>query len=132
MWDFRRLEVWKTSHQLALDVYRTSAAFPRDEVFGLRSQLRRAAVSVPTNIVEGTSRRSDGDARRFLRIALGSASEMEYLILISHDLGLLTESQRDDLVARVQAVRRMLNAFINRLQSAEHDGRRRPGPARRP
>ena len=117
MQDFRNLEVWSASHGLALDLYRVTAGFPREEVYGLRAQLRRAAVSVPANIVEGTARRSEADTRRFLGIALGSATEVECLVLICHDLGFLTASQRDDLAARVQAVRKMLNAFITRLQS---------------
>ena len=86
MRDFHKLGIWQRSHQLTLDVYRASKVFPKDELFGLTSQIRRAASSVPTNIAEGCGRASNKDFAHFLQIAIGSASEVEYELLLAHDL----------------------------------------------
>ena len=87
MQHFRNLLVWQKSHEMVLQVYRISRDFPREELYGLTSQLRRAAVSIPSNIAEGCSRGSDADFGRFLIIALGSSSEVEYQLLLARDLG---------------------------------------------
>jgi four helix bundle protein len=87
MQDFRNLLVWQKSHELVLEIYRISRDFPREELFGLTSQMRRCAVSVPSNIAEGCGRGSDPDFARFLIIAMGSCSELEYQVLLSRDLG---------------------------------------------
>jgi len=92
MKDFRDLQVWHKAHELTQRVYRASTGFPKEEVYGIRAQLRRAAVSIPTNIAEGCGRGSDGDFARFLQIAMGFASEVEYLLLLSRELGYLQES----------------------------------------
>jgi four helix bundle protein len=81
--DFRNLVVWQKSHELVLDVYRISRDFPREELFGLTSQIRRCAVSIPLNMAEGCGRGSDPDFARFLVIAMGSSSELEYQLLLS-------------------------------------------------
>ncbi|HXJ93748.1 MAG TPA: four helix bundle protein [Terriglobia bacterium] len=86
MQHFRDLKVWQRSHALVLDLYRITAGFPKDERFGLVSQLRRAAASVPTNIAEGAKRQGRQDYARFLNIAEGSLAETEYLVLLSRDL----------------------------------------------
>ena len=86
MKDFRDLEVWRHSHRLTLDVYRESKNFPMDERFGLTSQIRRCAASIPANIAEGCGRRGDGEFHRFLPIAMGSASELDYHLLLAKDL----------------------------------------------
>ena len=88
MQNFRDLKVWTKAHQLALDVYRATKSFPREELYGLTSQIRRSAVSVPSNIAEGCCR-SQGDFGRFIQIAAGSASELEYQLLLAKDLELL-------------------------------------------
>jgi four helix bundle protein len=111
---FRELRVWEESHQLTLDVYRATGSFPNDERFALTNQLRRAAYSVPFNIVEGTSR-GDAECRQFLRIALGSAAELEYGLLLARDLGYLPKAEHESLTARTMSVKRMLNAFIARM-----------------
>ena len=80
MRDFRKLKVWENAHQNTLDIYKLTQKFPSEEKFGLISQIRRAAVSVPTNIVEGSSRRTEKDFAHFLQISIGSSSEVEYLI----------------------------------------------------
>jgi four helix bundle protein len=85
--DFRKQKVWQKAHDLALEVYRVTEAFPKTELFGLTSQIRRAGVSIPANIAEGCGRDTDADFSRFLQIAMGSASELEYHLLLAHDLG---------------------------------------------
>lgn len=113
---FRELRVWEESHQLTLDVYRATGLFPNDERFALTSQLRRAAYSAPFNVVEGTSR-GDAECRRFLGVTLGSAAELEYGLLLGRDLGYLANAEHDSLTARTLTVKRMLNAFIARMNA---------------
>jgi four helix bundle protein len=115
MQDFHALEVWQVGHQIVLDIYKVTQGFPKAELFGLTSQIRRAAASVPTNIAEGVGRRSDGSTRAFLEIALGSANEVLYLLELTSDLGYLRHETRTTLEGRVNSVRRMLNSFISRL-----------------
>ena len=86
MADFERLEVWKASHQLVLQIYRQTAHFPRHELFGLTAQMRRAAVSNAANIAEGRGRDTDPDFARFLTMSLGSVSELEYFLILAKDL----------------------------------------------
>lgn len=86
MKDFKTLKVWEKSHALTLDIYKISNSFPKEEMFGLTSQIRRAATSIGLNIAEGCGRGTDADFRRFLQIAFGSACEVEYCILLSFDL----------------------------------------------
>ena len=85
MKDFRKQKVWGKAHDLALKVYRVTEAFPKTELFGLTSQIRRAGVSIPANIAEGCGRDTDADFARFLQIAMGSASELEYHLLLAHE-----------------------------------------------
>ena len=93
MHDFRRLTAWQVGHELALEVYQATASFPPDERFGLTSQMRRSAASVPTNIAEGSGRGSEPDFARFLAIAVGSASELLYQVRLARDLGYLDDSK---------------------------------------
>lgn len=86
MRDFRELKVWEKAHLLTLKIYNVTKGYPKEELYGLTSQIRRACVSIPTNIAEGCVRSSDADFARFLYIALGSTSELEYLIVLSNDL----------------------------------------------
>ena len=108
---FQDLKVWQRSHALALDIYRLTAKFPPEERFGLTSQLRRAAVSVPTNIAEGSKRKSGHDYARFLNIAEGSIAEVEYLMLLSRDLGFAPEKAIAKLLSEASEIARMLNAL---------------------
>jgi four helix bundle protein len=116
MQDFRNLTVWKKSHALTVDVYRACRCLPKDEQYGLMSQLKRACVSVEANIAEGCGRGSDADFARFLQIAMGSASEVECHLLIGHDLQLLEKGQYRDLNLRVIEVKRMLASLLSRLR----------------
>jgi four helix bundle protein len=115
MRDFRELKVWQAAHTLALGIYKVTEAFPRTEIYGLTAQLRRAGVSAAANIVEGSGRHSDPGMRQFLVIAHGSAAEVEYLLLIAHDLGQIVDSSYESLLAETQQLRRMLNGFIREL-----------------
>src|SRR5579884_1396517 len=107
MKDFKDLKVWEKAHGMTVAVYSASRGFPKEEIYGLTSQLRRAAVSVSANIAEGCGRRSDGEFLRFLQIARGSASEVEYHLLLARDLKLLPASAHNELEKQVAEVQRM-------------------------
>ena len=115
MRDFRRLKVWEKAHELSLAVYKATATFPQQELFGLTSQLRCGAVSIPANIAEGCGRSGEPELARFLRIALGSASELEYHIILSTDLCYLNKSVSQHLLKQVTDVKRMLTSLIQKL-----------------
>lgn len=119
MQSFRQLDVWKKSHQLTLDVYRQTATFPRDEIYGLTSQLRRSCVSVPSNIAEGCGRSTPSDFSRFLDIAAGSVSEADYQLLLARDLNYLDSAVHAALEARFEEVRRMLSGLLRRVRSQD-------------
>ena len=114
MQNFRDLEVWAKAHALVLDVYRTTTRFPREELYGFTSQLRRSAVSVSSNIAEGCGR-GRADFARFLRIAMGSASELEYQLLLAAELDFLGHDDARAFQERSQEVKRMLAALISKL-----------------
>lgn len=116
MGNFRELTVWKEAGELAVEVYRLSARLSADERYGMTSQLRRAAVSVSTNIAEGTGRGSDKDLLRFLYISRGSAREVESLLEIGAKLGFFKPTEIAPVEEQVGAVSRMLTAWIQRLQ----------------
>ena len=117
MKDFRNLAVWRKSHLLTLDVYRATKTFPTDERFGITSQLRRSAASIAANIAEGCGRGSDADLGRFLQMAMGSASETEYHLLLAKDLGYLDETQAEGLIQQTQEAKRMLASFLQQLKA---------------
>jgi four helix bundle protein len=109
--DFKKLVVWQKAHEMTLGIYRRTKRFPAEEKFGITSQLQRSASSIGANIAEGCGRRSDGEFGRFLNIARGSASEVEYHLILARDLELLLEAEFNDLNDRVQEVQRMLAAL---------------------
>ena len=115
MQDFRKLDVWKKSHALTLRVYSVTRAFPSDERYGLTSQIRRAAASIPANIAEGCGRGSQGQMRQFFQVSAGSASELEYHILLARDLEFLDLATFRELEQQVIEVKRMLAGFSKRL-----------------
>jgi four helix bundle protein len=115
MRDFREFKVWEKAHNLTLDIYRNSAHFPREELYGLTSQLRRSSSSIPANIAEGCGRGSNKELARFLQIGMGSASELEYHILLARDLTYLSDVIYDRLQNRVVEVKRMLTSLICRV-----------------
>ncbi|THI83807.1 MAG: four helix bundle protein [Nitrospira sp. CG24A] len=115
MRDFRDLKVWEKAHRLTLAAYKATSTFPQHELFGLTSQLRRASVSIPANIAEGCGRSGSPELARFLRIAFGSASELEYHIILSADLCYLSKSNSEHLIKQVTEVKRMLTSLIQKL-----------------
>ena len=117
MKDFRELKVWEKSHHLALAVYTATARFPKDELYGLTSQIRRSCASIPANIAEGSGRNGDAELARFLQIAMGSASELEYHLLLSRDLGLLNTIEYEQLAKDTTEVKKMLASFIQKLKA---------------
>ncbi len=117
MKDFRQLQIWERSHQLTLQIYRITRLFPSDERYGLVSQMRRSASSVPTNIAEGCGRNSEADFARFLDHSMGSASELEYQLILSHDLEYLPIDQFNSTSSELIDIKRMLNAFLQKLRA---------------
>jgi four helix bundle protein len=115
--NFRDLKVWEKAHQLTLSIYRATAAFPTEEKYGLTSQLHRSATPVPTNIAEGCGRGGDQELARFLQIALGSASELEYQLLLCRDLGFLKNPVYEELEKPTVEVKRMLTSLIRKLKA---------------
>jgi four helix bundle protein len=117
MKNFRDLKVWEKAHALVLACYEITKPFPREEIFGLVSQIRRAAASIPANIAEGCGRRGNAELHRFLQMAMGSASELEYHILLSKDLGYLNTDVYQRMQPQVEEVKRMLAALIRKVAS---------------
>ena len=117
MQDFRGLKVWQKAHQLTLAVYRATTSFPKEEMYGLTAQIRRSAASIPSNIAEGCGRNTAGDMARFLQVALGSGSELEYQLLLAHELGFLREKEYSHLSSEATQVKRMLASLIRKLKT---------------
>ncbi len=116
MKDIKDLGVWEKAHSMTIGVYKATKEFPREELFGITSQMRRAASSIGANIAEGTGRRSDGELTRYLHIARGSAAELEYHLLLARDLDLLSITKFDFLRRQVDEVQRMLTSLIQQVQ----------------
>jgi four helix bundle protein len=117
MQSFRNLKVWEKAHSLVLEVYNLTRGFPREELYGLTSQMRRACVSIGANIAEGCCRKGDLELGRFLQIAMGSASELEYELLLARDLKFVNISDFQQLEEQVTEVKRMLAALICKLKA---------------
>ncbi len=119
MRNFRELKVWRKSHSLTLAVYEATVAFPKQELYGLTGQVRRSAASVPANIAEGCGSNGDAELARFLQIASGSASELEYHLLLAHELKLLKTPEYETLAREVTEIKRMLTSFIQKLRATD-------------
>ena len=117
MKDYREILVWQRSHALTLEIYRFTTRFPKEEMFGLTSQMRRAAASIPANISEGCGRDGDAELKRFMGISLGSACELDYFIQLSGDLGYISRDEASKLAAEILEIRRMLGGFIQKLKA---------------
>jgi four helix bundle protein len=111
------LKVWQKAHQLTLAVYQITATFPREELYGLTSQLRRCSASIPANLAEGCGRNGDAELARFCSIAMGSASEWEYHLLLAKDLKLIQAKDHAELSQRATELKRMLTALIQKLNA---------------
>jgi len=116
---FTELKVWQRSHTLVLQLYRLTSGFPAEERFGLTSQLRRAATSVPTNIAEGSKRRTSAEYARFLNIAEGSLAETEYLLILARDLGYLSSEHAAPFLGEVDEIARMLHHLRLKVEAPE-------------
>ena len=119
MGNFRELKVWERAHHLTLGVYRATATFPKEELYGLTGQIRRSSASIPANIAEGSGRGGDAELVRFLRIANGSATELDYHLLLARDLGLLQAAHYEQLSSGVTEVQRMLASLIQKLKTKD-------------
>ncbi len=115
MRDFRELDVWKRAHALVLATYRETKRLPKDEVFGLAVQLRRSATAVATRIAEGCGVDSDPEFAGYLHRAKAAASELEYLLLLAHDLGYTPEEEFVRLSYEVVGIKKMLSGFVRRI-----------------
>jgi four helix bundle protein len=118
MGDFKKLDVWQASHSLTCAVYQITGCFPKTEAYGLTSQLRRSAASIPANIAEGCGRNGDAELRRFVRISLGSATELEYHLLLSRDVGYLEEPVYTQLSGQTRRIQGMLAGLLHALKPA--------------
>src|SRR5262249_12857023 len=112
MGDHHQLEVGKFAYELTLDLYRDTARFPREELYGITQQIRRGAGSIGANIAEGCGRKNDGGLRRFAQIARGSAEELKYLLALAKDLGFLSNERHGEHHDRIERISRMLNSLI--------------------
>jgi len=115
--DFKELKVWQKGHRLALAVYKATTSFPKEEIYGLTSQIRRSCASICANIAEGCGRNGEAELARFFQIGMGSASELEYHLLLAYDLGFLKTTNYDQLNNEVIEVKRMLTSFIQKLKA---------------
>lgn len=115
--DFRELKVWEKAHILTLAIYKVTQSFPKEEVYGLTSQMRRSAASIPANIAEGCGKGSEIDLARYMQISMGSASELEYHLLLAKDLSYLEAEKYENLNYSVIEVKKMLGPFIKKLRS---------------
>jgi four helix bundle protein len=116
MRNYRDLQVWNKAHKLTLELYRVSQRFPREEIYGITSQLRRAAVSIGANLAEGCGRRTSPELARFVRIAMGSASELDYHLLLSKDLGFMNNDDFAHTASELTEVRKMLTSFLSSVE----------------
>ena len=116
MQDFKKLKVWEASHRVTLEVYRVTQSFPKQETYGLTSQIRRASSSVSANIAEGCGRSSPADFARFLQIAVGSASELEYHLILARDLSFLSIEDYERLASSTIETKRMLASLIQKVK----------------
>ncbi|MBK9973313.1 MAG: four helix bundle protein [Planctomycetes bacterium] len=115
---FTDLEVWKLGHQMTLEVYRLTKAFPKDELYGLTSQLRRSMSSVPCNIAEGSKRKTGADYARFLNVAESSLAEAEYQVMLSRDLGFIATTAADAIIGNADTLARKLHNLRVKVEGA--------------
>ena len=123
MKDFRELRVWQGAHQLTLSVYKATSTFPREELYGITSQIRHASSSIAANIAEGCGRRGNAEFHRFLQMASGSASELDYHLLLAHDLGFLSDTNYGSLHSSLLETRKMLTALIRRVDAERSEAK---------
>jgi len=115
MRDYKKYKVWELGHQVTLEIYKLTQSFPKEETYGIVSQMRRASYSIPANIAEGCGRESDAEFKRFLTIARGSASELEYFTLLAKDLGYIKKNNFSEINDNVDKIRRSIYNLINKI-----------------
>ncbi|NJX14109.1 four helix bundle protein [Tamlana crocina] len=118
MRDFRKLDIWKNGIELVKEVYKLSDHLPSEEKFGLRSQITRASISIPSNIAEGCSRNSETEFKRFLEIAMGSLFEVETQLIIAQELNFLEEKELESIFAFIKKEAKMINSLINKIKNS--------------
>jgi len=118
MVNYRNYKVWEKAHLLVLEIYKILLQFPKDEQYNLVSQIKRAAVSIPTNIAEGCGRETQKEFIRFLYIASGSAHELEYLLLLSNELQLINKEDSQSIVDEIDQIKRMLAVLILKIKAS--------------
>lgn len=118
MVDYKNYKVWQKSHELVLDIYQITSTFPKSEQFNLVSQINRASLSVPTNIVEGCGRETQKELIRFLYISSGSAHELEYLILVSSELNFISTEDSKTLLKKIDEIKKMLFSLIKTIKKS--------------
>ena len=123
MKDFKKLSVWEKAHQLTLDIYHETRKFPREELYGITSQMRRASASVAANIAEGCGRGRDGEFHYFLNNAAGSAVELEYFLLLAEDLALVPQCGHENLQSKVLEIQRMLSGLLRTISKTRQSMR---------
>ena len=117
MKDYKKFIVWQKSHQLVLDIYKHTSSFPKEEIYGLTSQIRRSASSIPTNIAEGAGRHSKKEFLYFLNIARGSLSELDTLLILSHAIGYIEELVMNEFVIRLERISKILNGLVRKINA---------------
>ena len=115
MQDYRKLKVWQKSHEFVLKIYKATSSFLREEIYSLVSQMRRAAVSIPSNISEGCGRAGNRELKQFMSIAMGSTNEVEYQLLLAKDLGYIPVDEYNTLSKEAVEIRKMLASYIKRI-----------------
>jgi four helix bundle protein len=118
MRNYKDLQVWEKAHKLTLTVYKGTQGFPKDERFGLTSQIRRSSASIAANLAEGCGRRSDGEMARFVQISMGSGAELSYHLLLARDLGFLRNAEYSNWNSDLSEVMRMLSSLYQKLRNA--------------
>ncbi|MEP1094972.1 MAG: four helix bundle protein [Cyclobacteriaceae bacterium] len=114
---FKDLEIWTLSKSISVEVYQKTKEFPKEEIYGLTSQMRRAAISIPSNISEGCSRNSNKEFVRFLEIAIGSSFELETQLTISMELGFLRKEEGEELILEINRLQSKINSFIKSVKN---------------
>lgn len=120
MRNYRDLQTWSKAHKLTLELYKISQRFPKDEMYGLTSQLRRSAVSIGANLAEGCGRQTNPEFARFVKVSMGSASELDYHLLLSRDLGFLETDAYERAVKSLTEVRKMLSSLLSTIELEVH------------
>lgn len=117
MRNYKELEIWKKSKDIVIDIYKVTSDFPKSELYGLTSQIRRAGISISANIAEGNGKNSDAELARFINISIGSSSEVEALLIIANELEFISNDDFNQISNKLTTIRKMLYSFLKRVNS---------------